>query len=35
MAMKLDKEFGYPKSLRLIDLIKTSGITDSIHCWIQ
>ena len=29
IAMKLHKQFGHPKSLRLIDLIKTSGITDS------
>ena len=28
--MKLHKQFGHPKSSRLINLIKTSGITDSI-----
>ena len=27
--MKLQKQFGHSKSSRLIDLIKTSGITDS------
>ena len=27
--MKLHKQFGHPKSSILIDLIKTSGITDS------
>ena len=27
--MKLHKQYGHPKSSRLIDLIKTSGITDS------
>ena len=29
IAMKLHKQFGHPKSSRLTDLIKTSGITDS------
>ena len=29
IAMKLHKQFGHPKSSILIDLIKTSGITDS------
>ena len=29
IAMKLHKQFGHPKNSRLIDLIKTSGITDS------
>ena len=28
IAVKLHKQFGHPKSSRLIDLIKTSGITD-------
>ena len=28
-ATKLHKQFGHPKSSRLTDLIKTSGITDS------
>ena len=27
--MKLHKQFGHPKSPKLIDLIKTSGITDT------
>ena len=29
IAMKLHKQFGHPKSSKLIDLIKTSGITDT------
>ena len=29
IAMKLHKKFGHPKSSRLINLIQTSGITDS------
>ena len=29
IAMKLNKQFGHPKSSKLIDLIKTSGITDT------
>ena len=28
IAIKLHKQFGHPKSARLIDLIKTAGISD-------
>ena len=29
IAIRLHKQFGHPKSARLIDLIKTAGITDN------